>query len=153
MKIGRISLLTLLLVVFATLAASAQNAVKWRTTVKMTSEREGVLSVKAIIADSWHLYGMKLPENGPRPTVLDFSASKGVKFTGEFIPSVKPTVKMDPLFDMKISYWTGTVIFTRKFKLTGKKNDALLSGKLTYMACDDSNCLPPKTDTVTLRIK
>lgn len=153
MKIRRVSLLSLLFVVFFSIAASAQSAVKWRTTVKMTSETEGVLSVKAIIAEPWHLYGTKLPENGPRPTVLDFSASKGVKFTGAFTPSVKPTTKMDPLFDMKISYWTGTVVFTREFKLTGKKSDALLSGKLTYMVCDDNNCQPPKTDTVALRIK
>jgi hypothetical protein len=45
------------------------------------------------------------------------------------------------------------VTFTRKFKLTGKKADAVINGKITYMACNDENCMPPKTENITLNIK
>lgn len=143
----------LIMMLFAMGLAVAQDAIKWRTTVKMSNEKEGVLTVKAIVEPGWHLYGTKLPKNGPKPTVLDFSASKGVKFISEFSPSEKPVVKYDDMYEMELNWWSGTVSFSRKFKLTGKKEDAEINGKITFMACNDQNCLPPKTQAVKLKIK
>lgn len=134
-------------------AAQAQNQVKWRTTVKMISDKEGELTVRAIITDGWHMYGTKLPKGGPKPTVLDFSESTGIKFKGDFKPSVKPVEKMDAMFGIKLTYWSGNVAFTRPFVLTAPKADAAIKGKITYMVCDDETCMPPKTESVSLKIK
>jgi thiol:disulfide interchange protein DsbD len=144
-------LLTALII--SVMSAVAQNPVKWRSSVEMTNSKEGVLTVKAVVTDGWHLYGTKLPDGGPKATVLDFSESKGIKFTSEFTPSIKPTEKMDDMFGIKLSWWAKTVTFTRKFKLTGKKANAAINGKITYMACNDETCQPPKTESVTLKIK
>jgi DsbC/DsbD-like thiol-disulfide interchange protein len=143
----------LIALVISVFSAMAQNPIKWRTTYKMTSATEGVLTVKAIVTDGWHLYGTKLPDGGPKATVLDFSESKGIKFTTNFKPSVKATEKMDEMFGLKLTYWGSNVSFTRKFKLTGNKADAVINGKISYMACNDENCMPPKTESVTLNIK
>lgn len=139
--------------IISAVTAMAQSPIKWRTTYKMTSQTEGVLTVKAIVTEGWHLYGTELPEGGPKATSLDFSSSKGVKFKSSFKPSVKPTEKMDEMFGLKLTYWEQTVTFTRKFKLTGNKADAVINGKISYMACNDENCMPPKVETVTLKIK
>lgn len=139
--------------IISMMSAVAQTPVKWRTSVEMKSSTVGVLTVKAIITDGWHLYGTNIPDGGPKATVLDFSDSKGVKFTSEFKSSVKPTEKMDEMFGIKLSWWASNVTFTRKFKLTGKKTDATINGKISYMACNDENCMPPKTESVTLKIK
>jgi thiol:disulfide interchange protein DsbD len=143
----------LLALVISVMSAMAQNPIKWRTTYKMTSDKEGVLTVKAIVTDGWHLYGTKIPDGGPKATALDFSESKGIKFTSTFKPSAQPTEKMDDMFGLKLNYWGSNVTFTRKFKLTGKKADAVINGKITYMACNDENCMPPKTENITLNIK
>jgi thiol:disulfide interchange protein DsbD len=143
----------LIALVVSVMSAMAQNPIKWRTTYKMTSDKEGVLTVKAIVTDGWHLYGTNIPDGGPKATVLDFSESKGIKFTSNFVPSVKPTEKMDDMFGIKLNYWGSNVSFTRKFKLTGKKANAVINGKISYMACNDENCMPPKTENVTLNIK
>lgn len=137
----------------AAIPAQAQNAIRWRTTVKMTNEKEGVVTVRALVEPGWHLYGTQLPKGGPKPTVLDFSASKGVKFIGDFKPSQKPETKHDDMFGITLNYWSQNVLFTRRFKLTGAKTDALISGKITYMGCNDATCLPPKTESFTVKIK
>lgn len=144
------------IIAFTTLAvapAQAQNAIRWRTTVKMTSDKEGILTVRALVGEGWHLYGTTLPKGGPKPTVLDFSASKGIAFKGDFKPSVKPVSKHDPMFGITLNWWDTNVTFTRRFRLTGKKTDAVINGKITYMGCNDETCLPPKTESFVLKIK
>ena len=149
----KISLFLVVMVVGTCCAFAQQDAIRWRTTVRMTTATEGVLTVRALVGEGWHLYGTKLPKGGPKPTVLDFSASKGVKFTGEFKPSVAPVKRHDEMFGLTLSWWDKNVTFTRPFCLTGPKADAVIEGKITYMGCNDDNCLPPKTQTVRLNIK
>lgn len=147
-------LTVLLAVLVCAVAASAQNHVRWRTTVKMTDATSGVLTVKALVDEGWHMYGTDVPKGGPVATQLNFDASQGVKFTGKFKPSVAPVKTNDAMFDMTVTYWGNPgVTFTRTFKLTGKKEDAVIKGSVKYMVCDDKNCMPPKTESITLKIK
>lgn len=142
------------LMVMAVMAAGAQTTpIKWRTFVKMTSETEGVLTVKAVIEPGWHLYGTKLPEGGPVATTFDFSGSHGVKYTGPFVPDTKTVTMEDPNFGMTLTYWDKTVSFTRKFKLTGPIDGAEIKGTVRYMACNDENCMPPKTENISIKPK
>lgn len=145
----------LLIAVILTIStAMAQDVIRWRTTVKMTSDTEGILTVRALVADGWHLYGTKLPKGGPKPTVFDFNKSQGIKFTGSFKPSVAPVTKKDPTFDMSLTFWDQNVSFSRPFKLTGPKEKAEIIGSITFMGCNDQTCLPPKTIPVSgLHIK
>ncbi len=138
-------------VLFFAVGLKAQTAepapVKWRMSVKMTSPTEGVLTLRAIISEGWHLYSTKLPENGPVPTTFDFKASKGIKFKGDFKPSVATVSKKDATFGMVLDWWASNVSFTRSFTLTGDIKDAVINGTVRYMACNDQNCMPPKTES------
>lgn len=127
--------------------------VKWRMTVKMTSPTEGVVTMRAIITDGWHLYSTKLPEDGPVPTSFDFKASKGIKFKGDFKPSSPTVSKKDATFGMVLDWWAKDVSFTRSFTLTGDIKDAVISGSVRFMACNDQNCMPPKTQSFTVSPK
>lgn len=144
--------ITLLIVaaVLAVGAAMAQDPIRWRTTVKMTSNTEGVLTVRALVADGWHLYGTSLPKGGPKPTSLDFSKSVGIKFVDKaFQASVAPVTEHDATFSMKLTYWKSNVIFTRRFRLTGARDKALINGAITFMGCNGETCLRPSTITVS----
>lgn len=147
-------LFTLLLVItISAIGAMAQNAIRWRTTVKMTSPTEGVLTVKAIIAEGWHLYSTDLPQGGPVPTTFDFKKSHGLTFTSPFKASAKVVSKNDETFGMTLNWWENNVTFTRTFRLTGAAEQAEILGSIRYMACNDATCLPPKTENVRLQIK
>ena len=148
----KISLL-LMLVVMATVSVCAQTAIRWQASVAMKNKSEGVLTVKAVVAPGWHLYGTAMPKEGPNSTKLDFSGSTGVEFTGAFTPSVKPVTRHDDMFGITLSWWDRSVTFTRPFKLKGKKGDAAIVGKITFMGCNDKTCLPPKTETINLKLK
>ena len=128
--------------------AEASQPIKWRMSVKMTSPKSGTVTLRAIIDPGWHLYGMTLPKNGPVPTTFDFSASRGIEFTENSFTPARPTQqKDDPNFGIKIGAWEKEITFTRHFVLTGKIEDALVSGTVRFMGCNDKNCLPPKTQT------
>lgn len=123
----------------------ADNPIKWRMTVKMTSATEGTVTLRALLEPGWHLYGTELPKDGPVPTTFDFSESKGVKFIDNFKPSAQPGSHKDANFGMVLKWWDTNVTFTRNFRLTGKCEDAVIQGSVRFMGCNDANCLPPKT--------
>lgn len=139
-------------IIIAAVSLSAQNAIRWRMTVKMTSDTEGVVTLRALVADGWHLYGTSLPENGPKPTVFSFDGSTGVKFTGTLTPSRKPLTVDDKMFGMKLNWWDANVEFSRNFKLV-KKEGAKIVADIDFMGCNDKTCLPPKKQTLTYQFK
>ena len=129
----------------------AQNPIKWRSSVKMTSATEGVVTIKAIIQPGWHLYGTQIPSGGPKATKFDLSSSVGVKLEGAIKPSISPKKVYDKAFDLNLNWWDQTVEFTQKFKLTSKSN-AKIVGSITYMGCNDQTCLPPSTQTINVLV-
>lgn len=155
MKTKRLFLSILLL--FIVLTISAQRfafqapAVSWSAEVAKVQGSTAQVNLTAKIAKGWHLYDLTLPEGGPKPTVLDFSGSRGVKVTGPAKPSVAPTKIHDDMFDMDLTQWDAPVTFSIPVRLEGK-GEHVLEVKVTYMTCDGNNCRPPKTEIITVSI-
>ncbi len=139
------------MMILTAVAAAQTPAVRWRTTVKMTSPTEGVVTVRALVGQGWHLYGFDLPDGGPKPTVFDFSKSKGVEFTGVVTPSTKPVSAVDPLFKKTLQWWDANVSFSRTFKVTDRAG-AHIGLSIKYMACDGNQCMPPKTENISVAV-
>ena len=144
----KISLL-LAIVVAATFGAIAQNPIKWRTSVTMTSETEGVVTMKAILQNGWHLYGTELPAGGPKATKFDLSASTGVIFIGTLVPSIKPAEQHVDMFNLTLNWWDKNVTCTQKFKVTDAST-AKIIGVINYMGCNDETCAPPKKQKISI---
>ena len=151
---NRFNKIILLIVLFlgmcVPLAYAQKQPIRWRCVAQMTSPTDGVVTVKALIADGWHLYGLTMPEGGPKATAISLGSSTGVKFIGELTPDRKPLVKRDAIFDMDVNYWEQRVEFTYKFKITG--SDPKISGSVSYMGCNDETCLPPSTASLSAPI-
>lgn len=148
-----LSLLFVVIAVLIGIPASAQdsgNPIIWRMNVKMTSDCEGEMILKAIIQPGWHLYGLKLPQGGPKPTVIDVNKSTGLEFISGFSYTPDIVESDDPMFGLRLNWWSSTVTFRRKFRLTDSK--AMLRCTVTFMGCNDENCLPPATKTLTKAI-
>jgi hypothetical protein len=58
------------------------------------------------------------------------------------------TLSADP--DQKLSVYTGD--FTIEAKLVSTPGNHLVEAKLRYQACDQTQCLPPKTITVPIDV-
>lgn len=133
----------LLMIGVASSQAQTTQPIRWRLAVKMTSPTEGVITVKALVADGWHLYGTDLPKGGPKPTSFDFSGCTGIKLIGTPVPSEKPVKKEDAQFGTTLEQWEKNVQFTQKFVLTGDRAAAKVSVAVKFMGCNDVTCLPP----------
>ena len=142
------------MVLFAIFAVSAQapaNPVRWRAFAS-TEGAAGTLTVRALVSDGWHLYGLELPKGGPKATKIDLTGSTGVEFTGDIVPTRRPLTVDDPMFGMKLTWWDSKVDFTAPFKVTDASN-AQIKVSVTYMTCDGTTCRPPKTDIITIPVK
>lgn len=136
------------LVVTAAVAAAAAfaqmpKAVEWSMDFKKTSANEGVVIIHADVAEGWHLYGTTLPEGGPSATAIQLTATKGVKFIGKLTPNEAPVKVNDPMFGMELNWWDSPVTFTCKVSLKSAPKDWVINAKISNMACNDQNCMPP----------
>ncbi|WP_432709581.1 protein-disulfide reductase DsbD domain-containing protein [Pedobacter sp.] len=146
--------LTLILTafLFSALSVSAQieNPVTWSYGQKKISKTEAVVYIKANIQNGWHIYSQHVKPGGPIKTSFTFSPSKDyVKVGATTGPKAKS--KFEKVFDMDVSYYEGQVIFQQKFKIL--KPGATIKGKIEYMACDATKCLPPAEVDFAIQIK
>lgn len=148
------SILILIVGMLVSFSIQAQmpNPIRWTVNVKTLSADEGEMIISASIDEGWHLYGFKLPESGPKPTKIDFSKSQGIRFTGEITASKAPVSKHDNIFDMDLSYWSGRVVFKRRFRIEDAEK-ATVGGSIQYMGCNDETCLPPRTQTFSKKVR
>lgn len=144
-------IIAFMVVLACCIGASAQNPIRWRMSVRMTSAAEGEVTLRALVEPGWHLYGTTLPDNGPKPTRFEF-ALKGVELTGALEASRAPLSQLDPLFNMQLNWWDSNVEFKQRFKLVNA-GSARISATVHYMGCNNKNCLPPKSQTLTYNFK
>lgn len=124
------------------------DPVKWKSAIKMTDATSGVVTFTATVDAGWHVYGTHLPSGGPEPTSVQWN-NHGVKLVGGLTPSKAAHKQHDETFDMDLSWWTGSVTLSQKFTVTAKEYK--IEGSIRYMACDDENCTPPKSESFSFK--
>lgn len=147
-------IITLCAAIFSATAQRFKTAIEpviWKAEVTRTDGKKATVALTADVAKGWHLYDLTLPEGGPKPTVIDLSANKGVRLDGKITPSVKPVKIHDEMFNMELTQWDTPVTFTIPLKLEGKGAHKV-EIKVVYMTCDGNNCRPPKTEILTVTI-
>ena len=143
----RLYSIILSLMLFA-LGANAQmlEPIVWSSSIKMTSNNEGVMTFKASIDDGWHLYSVDLPENGPNATKISFEKTSGIELLGEIVPSRQPIDTVDLVFNIRVGWWDADVEFSQKFKVLEEgKYD--IAGEIYFQACNGETCIAPTTET------
>ena len=123
--------------------AQVFEPVSWKTSIEKISEDESYLVATATIDSGWHLYGQEIPSGGPRPTVFTFQPNEGYELIGKTSEDEGIT-EDDKIFKMKIKYFSFKATFKQKVKLLQK--DVKIDAQVQFMVCDDTRCLPPKTE-------
>lgn len=144
--------LILSFLVLSVFAASAQieNPVKWSYGQKKISKTEAIVFIKASIEDGWHIYSQNVKDGGPVKTTITFAPSKDYVKVGN-TSEPKPVTKFEKSFEMNVSYFEKQVIFQQKVKLN--KASATVKGKVEFMVCNDSKCLPPTEVEFSVQVK
>jgi hypothetical protein len=83
------------------------------------------------------------------PTVFSIPETSGVKLAAATYPAGNDfTLPADP--DQKLSVYTGD--FAIQARIVSTSGNHLVEAKLRYQACDQTQCLPPKTITVPIDV-
>ncbi len=119
-----------------TLAAPAQAKAGGRLTAKLTAR----------IADGWHLYSLKELEGGPIPTSIAVPVGQAFRLAGR-IEAPVPITAHEEAFGMDVEFYLGDVDFGVPLETAAdtKAATANLTVTARYQACDNKQCLPPKT--------
>jgi len=135
-----INLLLLLALSAIVVQAQMLNPVKWTKTVKMTDNKNGVITFTAKIDNGWHMYSNDTPDGGPIPLSIKWDKKEGVTLVGGLKANKAPETVDDEMFGMKVRQWGGSVTLTQKFTTTASKYK--IEGEVSYQACNDQGCLP-----------
>ncbi len=135
----------MVVVLFMALPGFAQmlDPVKFTAQLKTNASAEAEIVFTGKIEKGWHVYSTDLGNNGPISATFNVSKLDGVKLVGKLRPVGKEISNFDPLFNMNLRYFEGSVTFIQKISFT--KPDYVIDAYLEYGACDDQNCLPPST--------
>lgn len=123
--------------------------------------RQGIirkLVVRCELADGFHIYGTPVPE-GMIPTTVEVSGPAGLVIgEPEFPPT--HTLRLESM-GMELPVWSHSVDFAVPIYAVGElasetrpldTDTAELEVRVRYQACDDTVCLPPKTEKLTLSL-
>ena len=116
--------------------------VTWSFSSNKVSETEYDLIFKADIDLEWAVYSQFIGDEGPIPTSFTFEENEAYERIGSVSESDDNKVtKYDAVFDMELSKFYNQAVFTQRVKLSSET--AVIKGFLSYMTCDDRQCLPP----------
>ena len=135
-------LFSILFVSFATLSfAQTNKVVSWTFESKKTAPNEYTVKMKATVNDGWYIYSQYLEsDDGPIRTEIVLEKNEGIELLGKATEEGNKIAGYDEMFDMDIIKYKKQVVFTQKVK--AKKLEKF-KGYVTFMTCNDEQCLPP----------
>ncbi|MDR0371933.1 MAG: thiol:disulfide interchange protein, partial [Prevotellaceae bacterium] len=116
--------------------------VRWKFEKKLTGDKTADLIFSATIDDGWHLYGLHIPDDGPRPTSFTFETLQNVRKVGEMQSSSKLIENYDANFGMTLNWYNHNAVFVQKITFDDPEK-VLIEGYVEFMTCNDESCLPP----------
>ncbi len=127
------------------------NPVSWSFTQVNIGNGEYDLVFTANIQKGWYVYSQYLDsEDGPVPTSFTFDADIKPMLIDKTKEEGTKHEGYDELFAMNIIKYSGKPVFTQRIKTPPNTK---VIGYITFMACDDEKCLPPKDVEFEFEIK
>ena len=128
----------LLLLVPMMVGAQILAPIHWEASAARLTDTTAQITLTATIDEGWHLYTQDLPDDGPVATQFHYKQ-----------PALGPTTTdaevlsdYDENFEMELTYYATKAVFTQTVLA---REDEQLAGSVTFMACDDHQCLAPET--------
>lgn len=137
---------------FISLKAFAQtiSPVKWDFSYNPIDEKNGELILKANIGTDWHIYSQMQSGDGPLPTIFKFELTPDFDLVDKVIEPT-PVTEHSTVFDTDVMMFSNEVVFKQKIKRSNKGAFTIM-GNVECMACNNTQCLPPKKYTITIQV-
>lgn len=126
-------------------------AVEWSFSVVKTGEGQYDVHMTAVLGSEWHTYSQETPAGGPAPTVVSFTPNPLVTLEGPVKEVGKLDKHFEPLFGVEVRQYSAKVDFVQHVVLKHPVKTSL-SGKVTFMVCNDRECLPPEGKGFTVGV-
>jgi thiol:disulfide interchange protein DsbD len=142
MRAKKITFLGIFVFVFNLAFCQAFQPVTWTWEAKAVSDSLYDLVFTANMETNWTLYSQFTADNGPVPTYFEFTEGTHYQRIDKVIEEGAKKEGIDPVFNVNVIKFTkGPVYFTQRIKMVDKSLP--IEGYLTFMTCDDRQCLPP----------
>jgi thiol:disulfide interchange protein DsbD len=131
--------------------APMPNPVQWSYSAKPLPANQYELHLVAKIPKGWHIYSQS-NTSAPGPTRFEFFRHPGIKLNGTMKEVNKSIVIKDHFFQADVRGFLNKAEFMQLME----RKDSLsvfIRGTVTYIACNEKNCLPPKTDSFQVELK
>ena len=123
--------------------AQMSSPVKWDFSSKKINATTYEIHLAAKLDDDWHIYSQSTPEGGPIPTSVSFTRNPLVTLKGEVQEVGKMEKHFEKLFGVEVRQFSGKVDFVQTV-LVKEKIKTAISGSVSFMTCNDEECLPAK---------
>ncbi|MEM9888005.1 MAG: protein-disulfide reductase DsbD domain-containing protein [Bacteroidota bacterium] len=127
-----------LLVCCALSSFAQKSVVNWSYEAKQISATVYQVVFTADVEDGWYIYSQFLGDDGPVPTTFEFEGAEPI---GKGTEKGYKKEGYDEIFGMNLVKFGKTVTFSQQIRVSSM--DKAISGYLTYMTCNDEQCLPP----------
>jgi thiol:disulfide interchange protein DsbD len=130
--------------------SQTQDPVKWNYMAKKLDDRTYEIHMKAVITEGWHIYAQQQPEDAiALPTKIKFNNNPLLAISGKV--NEVGTIEKQTIKELGIVQYeyAGTVEFVQLVKLKASTKTTI-SGSVTFQACTQEQCLPPKQEVFNL---
>lgn len=117
--------------------------------VSLPAGKPGVVALHFRVAQGLHINSHTPSDDYLIPTTFSIPAGAGARLENATYPAgTTMTFAADP--KTRLNVYTGN--FTIETRLVAAAGNHLVQGKLRYQACDQRQCMPPKTITVAIDV-
>ena len=138
----KFSLLVVGLITASVLFAQSNKQVKWVFSSKKIADKTYEVHMTATINGNFHMYAQNVGVEGPLPTAFVFTKNPLLQLDGKVKEVGKLVKKHETTWGGDVNYYEKTVNFVQTVKVKGSAKTNL-AGRVEFMVCDDSRCLPP----------
>ncbi|MCF0173806.1 MAG: thioredoxin family protein [Bacteroidales bacterium] len=131
------------LIIAIGVAAQDVPQIDWSMEIKQTSDSTLQAIITGFIPDNCYSYGLKTYDDGPNPTILDFSASQGVEAEGDLVTVTPPEVIYDEVWGMEIEHFSSEAVFSQNFKIVAPYR---IVCNIECSVCEGHSCYPPQRE-------
>lgn len=146
------TLVLLLITLFGfNLQSAAQDPVKWDFSSKKIDAKTFEIRLTATLEEDWHTYSQTTPDGGPLPTRIDFVNNPLIILNGSAKEMGKLEEHFEPLFGVSVKQYSSKITFVQQVKLKAAVK-TVVNGTVTFMVCNDQECMPPKKQAFSIKL-
>lgn len=129
------------------------HPISYEVSINRISDTKAEVVLSMTMKKGWHVYAAHLDSlSSPLPTEGYWNDSAAEYTMVGNLLEPEPHEDYDPNFDETLKWHEEKVIFRQQF-IINVREDFSIKGEMSFMACNNTMCLPPEYVTIDLSVK